>query len=257
LRIVPAILGWGDPGAAFSAVIQIGSLAAVLTYFWRDVVRIAAALLIDLSQGKLASTRDSQLGWMIAVGTLPIVVCGLVFKDQIETTFRSLWIVSGALAGVGILLALAEWLVYLRQAAGRPDRDIGQVTWPDAIAIGLAQAAALVPGTSRSGATIFAGLCSGLTRESAARFSFLLSIPSILAAGLYQLAKSWDELLGSADQAGNLIVALLVTTAVGYATIPWLLAFLRNHSTWVFIVYRLLLAGVLVALLASGQIAPQ
>ena len=254
LRIVPALLGWSDPGAAFSAVIQIGTLSAVLSYFWRDVLRIAAAMLADLRRGELATTHDAQLGWMIAVGTLPIVACGLLFKDQIETTLRSLYVVSAALVVLAVLLAIAELAVRRRIATGEMGRDVGQLNWRDAIVVGFAQAAALVPGTSRSGATIFGGLCCGLSREAAARYSFLLSIPSILAAGLYQLVEAREELFASRGDAVNLIVALVVSAAVGYATIPWLLSFLRTHSTFVFIAYRLLLAGFLLAMLTSGRL---
>jgi undecaprenyl-diphosphatase len=237
-------------------VIQIGTLAAVLTYFWRDVLRITSAMLADLRQGKLATTHDAMLGWMIAAGTLPIVVCGLAFKDAIETSLRSLWVVSAALAAVAVLLALVVLLVRRRIAAGEPGRDVEQLTWRDAIVVGLAQAAALVPGTSRSGATILGGLSSGLSREAAARYSFLLSIPSIAAAGLYQLVSAREELLSSQSQVVNLAAALVVSAAVGYATIPWLLGFLRTHSTFVFIAYRLVLAGILVGLLSTGRLAP-
>jgi undecaprenyl-diphosphatase len=256
LRIVPALLGWQDPGAAFSAVIQIGTLVAVLAYFWRDVVRILSAMVADLRRGKLATTHDAMLGWMIAAGTVPIVVCGLAFKDAIETTLRSLYVVSAALAGVAILLGLVELMVRRRIAAGDPGRDVNELTWRDAMVVGFAQAAALVPGTSRSGATILGGLCSGLSREAAARFSFLLSIPSILMAGLYQLVDAREELLSSQSQVVNLVVALVVSAVVGYATIPWLLGFLRTHSTFVFIVYRLLLAGTLVGLIWAGKLVP-
>jgi undecaprenyl-diphosphatase len=254
LRIVPALLGWSDPGAAFSAVIQIGTLAAVLSYFWRDVVRIFAAMIADLRRGKLATTQDAKLGWMLAAGTLPIIVCGLAFKSQIETTLRSLYVMSAALAGVAVLLALAEWMIARRAAAGLHGRDVSQAGWLDAIVVGFAQAAALVPGTSRSGATILGGLCCGLSREAAARFSFLLSIPSIFAAGAYQLIKERDTLLASSNDAAKLLVALVVTAAVGYATIPWLLGFLRRRTTLVFIVYRLMLAALLLVLLASGRL---
>ncbi len=256
LRIVPALLGWDDPGAAFSAVIQIGTLAAVLTYFWRDVLRILGAMLSDLSRGKLATTHDAQVGWMIAAGTLPIIACGLLFKDQIETTLRSLYVVSGALISVALLLALMELVVRRRIAAGELGRDVDKLTWRDAMVVGFAQAAALIPGTSRAGATIFGGLASGLSRESAARYSFLLSIPAIGAAGLYQLIEAREELLASQSQVVNLVAALVVSAAVGYATIPWLLGFLRTHSTFVFIVYRLLLAGLILGLLASGRLSP-
>lgn len=255
LRIVPALAGWSDPGAAFSAVIQIGTLVAVLGYFWRDVVRILQAMLADLRRGKLATTHDARLGWMIAVGTVPIIACGLLFKNAIETTLRSMYVIVAALAGVAVLLAIAELFVSRRRQEGHEGRTIDEVTWRDAIVVGLAQACALVPGTSRSGATILGGLCCGLSREAAARFSFLLSIPSILAAGLYQLVKERETLLASQSQAVGLALALVVTAAVGYATIPWLLGFLRKHSTFVFIVYRLLLAGLLLALLMSGRLS--
>jgi len=254
LRIVPALLGWSDPGAAFSAVIQIGTLAAVLSYFWRDVLRIVTAMLADLRRGKLATTHDAMLGWMIAAGTVPIVVCGLAFKNTIETTLRSLYVMSAALAGVALILAVAELVQRRRVAEGMSGREVGELTWRDAIVVGLAQATALVPGTSRSGATICGGLASGLSREAAARFSFLLSIPSIAAAGLYQLVSAREELFASQGQVLNLVVALVVSAAVGYATIPWLLGFLRTHSTFVFIVYRLVLAAVIVGLIASGKL---
>jgi undecaprenyl-diphosphatase len=255
LRIVPALFGWEDPGAAFSAVIQIGTLVAVLWYFWRDVVRILTAMIADLTRGRFVSTNDARLGWMIAAGTLPIVICGLLFKDHIETTLRSLYVMSAALAGVAALLALAEWVVARRAAAGIPGREIQEARWRDSLIVGLAQAAALIPGTSRSGATILGGLCSGLTREAAARFSFLLSIPAILAAGLFQLVDARHELLQSSGDGLKLIVALVVTAIVGYATIPWLLGFLRKRTTFVFIVYRLLLAALLLYLLTTGRIS--
>src|SRR4051812_24016422 len=163
LRIVPALLGWPDPGAAFTAVLQIGTLAAVLSYYWRDLLRISCAMLSELRHGKIATTHDAWLGWMIGVGTLPIVVFGLLFKKHIETTWRSLWVVCAAMAGVAILLALAEWYVRRRELAGARGRDVEQVNWGDSIVVGFAQSAALVPGTSRSGATILGGLIRGLS----------------------------------------------------------------------------------------------
>ena len=191
LRIVPALLGWKDPGAAFSAVLQIGTLVAVLSYFWRDVVRILAAMLADLRRGKLATTHDAQLGWMIAVGTLPIIVCGLVFKDA-NRNDAAVAVRDERRAGRRRRAAGDRRMVRATRAA-RPasrGRDVDQVGWRDAIVVGFAQAAALVPGTSRSGATILGGLCCGLTREAAARFSFLLSIPSIFAAGVFRIDRS-------------------------------------------------------------------
>ncbi len=255
LRIVPALLGWDDPGAAFTAVLQIGTLAAVLWYFWRDVVRILTALVADLRRGRLATTQDARLGWMIAVGTLPIVVCGLAFSEHIKTTLRSLYVMSAALAVVALLLAVAEWIVRRREARGVPGRGMKTANFGDAIIVGLAQAAALVPGTSRSGATLLGGLGRGLAREEAARFSFLLSIPAIFAAGVLELYEEWDHLVSSSIGPAKLLVALAVTAAVGYATIPWLLGFLRRRTTMVFIVYRLLLAALLLYLLSTGRIS--
>jgi undecaprenyl-diphosphatase len=255
LKIVPALLGWGDPGAPLSAVIQIGTLVAVLWYFWRDVVRILRAMLEEMRRGNLAATPDARLGWKIALGTLPIIVCGVAFKGHIETTLRSLYVMSAALAGVAVLLAIAEWWIERRRSRGIEGREVNDVGLRDAVLVGFAQAAALVPGTSRSGATILGGLCCGLTREAAARYSFLLSIPSILAAGLFQLIEARGKLLGSGTEAAKLGVALVVTAVVGYATIPWLLAYLRKRTMFVFIAYRLLLAALLLWLLATGRIA--
>jgi undecaprenyl-diphosphatase len=253
LRIVPALLGWRDPGAAFSAVIQIGTLVAVVTYFWRDIVGIAVAMFADVRTGRIASTHNALVGWMIVVATLPIVVCGVLFKDYIETALRSLYVCSAALAGVAALLGVAEVIIGRRRIVGIEGRGVDQITWRDAIVVGCMQAAALVPGTSRSGATILGGLMSGLSREASARFSFLLSIPAIGAAGVFQLIEAREEFQG---EYFNLAIALIVTAIVGYATIPWLLAFLRQRSTFIFIAYRFLLAGLILALLASGTLAP-
>jgi undecaprenyl-diphosphatase len=255
LRIVPALVGWSDPGAAYTAVLQIGTLAAVVSYYWRDIVRIANAMIADLRRGKLATTQDAWLGWMIVVGTLPIVVVGLLFRHQIKSELRSLYVMSAALAGVALLLGIAELIMWRREAAGMHGRDLHHVRWRDAAVVGIAQAAALVPGTSRSGSTILGGLMCGLKRETAAQFSFLLSIPSVFAAGVFELIEARKELLASSHDGAKLVVAILIAAAVGYATIPWLLAYLRRRTTFVFIVYRLLLAGLLFYLLFSGRIA--
>ena len=256
MRIIPALLKWPDPGAAFTAVIQIGTLAAVMSYYWRDIVRILVAMLADLRRGKLATTHDALLGWMIAWGTVPIVAFGFLFRHQIKSELRSLYVVSAALAGIAILLAIVELLIRRREAAGQHGRDVSQVTWRDATAVGFAQAVALVPGSSRSGSTILGGLVSGLSREAAARFSFLLSIPAVFAAGVFELIEARHELLASSHDAAKLVVAIVVAGLVGYATIPWLLGYLRRHTTFVFIVYRLILAAVLLGLLLSGRLLP-
>ena len=256
MRIVPALLNWPDPGAAFTAVIQIGTLAAVISYYWRDIVRILLAMLADLRRGKLATTHDALLGWMIAWGTVPIVAFGFLFRHQIKSELRSLYVVSAALAGIAILLAIVELIIRRREAMGRHGRDVSQVTWREATAVGFAQAVALVPGSSRSGSTILGGLISGLSRETAARFSFLLSIPAVFAAGVFELIEARHELLASSHDAAKLLVAIVVAGVVGYATIPWLLGYLRRRTTLVFIVYRLILAAVLLGLLFSGRLLP-
>lgn len=251
MKIVPVLLGWDDPGSGFSAVIQIGTLLAVVVYFWRELWRIAQAMLTDLAHGRFATTHDSRLGWMICAGTVPIVVLGLAFEDQIDTTLRSLYVISASLAGVAILLGVAEWFVKDRPGHGRA---LQQLNWRDATVVGLAQAAALVPGTSRSGATLLGGLASGLNRETAARYSFLLSIPAVFAAGVYKLIKERDVLIGSYDHTLNLLVGLVAAAVVGYLSIDWLLRYLRKRSTLVFIVYRIGLAIALVLMLRWGWI---
>lgn len=256
LRIVPALLGWGDPGAAFSAVIQCGTLAAVLAYFWRDVQRIARAWAGELVRGELGDSLDARMGWMMIVATMPVVIFGLLLKKYIENEFRSLYVISAALIGLALLLVVAEWLLARRIAAKHVPRNLEQVRWWDAILIGLAQAASLVPGSSRSGVTITAGLFAGLSREAAARFSFLLSLPAVLAAGVYELYKERDVLIGSQADAANLLAATVASAIVGYLSIAFLLRFLRTHTTYVFIVYRVVLGLALLGLIASGRLEP-
>jgi undecaprenyl-diphosphatase len=256
LMIVPWLLGWEDPGAAFSAVIQIGTLAAVLTYFWRDSVRIVAAVVRGLSRGRPLDTPDSRLGWMIAVATIPIVVCGLVFQDHIETTLRSLYVVAAAMIALAVLLVIAEQYLRWRVRRRLPLKEISGATWWDAVVVGLAQAVALVPGSSRSGTTITAGLFCGFSREAAARFSFLCSLPSIFAAGIYELYKERELLFASQADAVNLAAATIVSGVVGYWSIGFLLRLLRTRTTLPFIVYRLALGALLLGLLSGGVLNP-
>jgi undecaprenyl-diphosphatase len=256
LLIVPRLFGWGDPGAAFSAVIQIGTLAAVLTYFWRDSVRIVAAVVSGLARGKPLGTPEARLGWMIAVATVPIVVCGLLFKDQIATTLRSLYVVAASMIALAVLLMIAELYLQWRVRRGMPLKEIGAATWWDAVVVGFAQAIALVPGSSRSGTTITAGLFCGFSREAAARFSFLCSLPSIFAAGVYQLYKERDALFASQADGVNLVVATIVSGVVGYWSIGFLLRLLRTRTTLPFIVYRLALGVLLLGLIAGGVLSP-
>jgi len=254
LRIVPALLGWDDPGAAFTAIIQIGTLAAVLIYFYQDILRISTATLTGVLQRDPFGTQDSRMGWMIAAGTIPIVVLGLLFKKNIETTFRSLYIISGSLILLALVLMYAEHLVKKREARGEKMLSLDNIGWKEALIIGFAQSLALIPGSSRSGTTITGGLFLGMTRETAARFSFLLSLPAVFAAGIYQLLKVWPELLASGDQLVNLTVATVVSGVVGYASIAFLLDYLKKHSTYLFIVYRILLGVFLLAMLSIGKL---
>ncbi len=254
LRIVPALLGWDDPGAAFTAVIQIGTLAAVLAYFRNDLWRIGHAWLGGILQRRPFHSLDARMGWMMIVGTLPIVICGLLFKDAIETTLRSLYVIAGALIGLALLLALAEAKLRRAVQAGRRPKELADITWGDAILVGSAQAMALVPGSSRSGVTITAGLFGGLSRETAARFSFLLSLPSVLAAGLFQLYKARAELLSTQEDMLGIAVCTVISGLVGYASIAFLLSYLKTHSTYLFIGYRLALGALLLYWLWRGTL---
>ena len=240
LRIVPELLGWEDPGAAFSAVIQLGTLLAVLLYFRKDVLELITAALRSLWNRNLMETPSSRLAWAIAVGNLPIIVLGLGFKDFIETDARSLWIIGGALILLGLGLYAAE-----RFASG--SRDASQLGFRQIQWIGLCQALALIPGCSRSGSTIMGGLLVGMDRAEAARFSFLLGLPAILGSGLFQLKALAEIGLG---ESGLLNIGLGVFFAFlsGYLSIEFLLRFLRHYGTLLFVIYRILLGAVVLFL---------
>jgi undecaprenyl-diphosphatase len=254
LAIVPALQGWDDPGAAFSAVIQIGTLAAVVWYFRSDVVRIGSSTIRGLISGSPLESHDARLGWMIAFATIPIVLAGLLFKRHITSTLRSLYVIGTSLVLLALVLAVAELLAKKRADAGEPQRSLDEANWWDAIFVGLGQTLALIPGVSRSGVTLTCGLLAGLSRETAARFSFLLSLPAVFAAGIYELYKERAELLASQSNIVNLLTATLVSALVGYFAIAFLLRYLKTHSTWVFVAYRIALGLVLIALLQSGRI---
>ncbi len=257
LRIVPVLAGWEDPGAAFTAIVQIGTLAAVLIYFYHDIKTIVAATFRGVLAGRPFENQEARMGWMIAAGTLPIVIFGLLFKDQIETSLRSLYWISAALIILALFLSLAEWLMRRRQQQGRTQESMQDIGWKEAILIGLAQSLALIPGSSRSGVTITAGLFLNLSRETAARFSFLLSLPAVLAAGVYQLYATWDELMASSTELVNLSIATVMAGVVGYASIAFLISFLKRHSTAIFIMYRIMLAAVILVMLQSGLLLPK
>jgi undecaprenyl-diphosphatase len=254
LRIVSAILGWADPGTAFTAVIQLAIVITLLLYFWHDLVHIAAGMLRNLQTGRLFDGQDARLGWMIVAGTLPIMVLGLAFKKYVETSLRSLYVIAFAEIGLALALIVAEYLERSRVAGGTRLREMKDITWTDAIIVGMAQCLALIPGASRSGSTITGGLFVGFTRETAARFSFLLALPSFLGAGGLEFVHHRHELLAAPGAGRNLVVATVVAIFVGYAAVAFLMNYLKRHTTWVFIIYRLILGAGLLALLATGRL---
>ncbi|MGA0068577.1 MAG: undecaprenyl-diphosphate phosphatase [Miltoncostaeaceae bacterium] len=247
LLLVPAFFGWEDPGALFTAIIQLGTMLAVVLYFWRDLIAVVTTWVRSWYTPSLRSELNARMGWYLVIGTIPIVIFGFIFRNQIETAARSLYIVGTMLIVFGLILGAIDW-------ASRKERVVESVKRNDAIAVGFAQALALIPGVSRSGATISAGLLMGLTREAAARFSFLLSIPAIVLSGLYGL---YGELGSSSGGVGllPLIIATVVSFIVGYAAIAFLLRWLARHSLYVFVVYRVILGVLVLALAAGGAIS--
>jgi undecaprenyl-diphosphatase len=245
LRIVPAFAGWRDPGAPFTAVVQLGTMAAVLIYFRRDLWRIARTWVLSLRQPELRGERDARLGWYLVLGTVPIAILGFAFKGPIEHGARNLYVIGSALIVFGLVLLAAD-------RAGRHSRSLEEIDTRDGIFIGLAQALALIPGVSRSGATISAGLLRDFDRVSAARFSFLLSVPAVVLSGLFELRKFVGH--GANTSGGALVVATLLAFLVGYASIAFLLRFLVTHTTLPFVVYRVGLGAIVLALVGSGSI---
>ena len=244
LSIVGQLLGGDDPGAAFTAISQLGTESAVLVYFRRDIARIVRAWLLALGRRLPHSDPDARMGWLVILGSLPIGVLGFAFADVIEgDVVRNLWLTATMLAVFSVVIGYAD-------ARARTERTLDQLTWRDGALFGLAQAMALVPGVSRSGGTIAAGLLMGYTREAAARYSFLLAVPAVLASGLFQLLKISDDPVEPAW--GPITVATVVAFCVGYAVIAWLLRYVSTHSFRPFVIYRLGLAAVLFALLGTG-----
>jgi undecaprenyl-diphosphatase len=244
LRIVPAFAGWDDPGTAFTAVVQLGTMAAVLLYFRNDLWNIARGWLRSLRDPEARGTLDARLGWFLIVGTIPISILGLAFKDKIETDARQLTLIGIALIALGIVLEIAE-------RRGRKEREIESLTMRDAVIIGGAQACALVPGVSRSGSTISAGLFLGLDRAAAARYSFLLSVPAVVLSGLFELK---DVGNGGGPGPVPTAIATLLAFVVGYASIAWLLRFLVRHPVTIFVVYRVILGIVVLSLVATNAV---
>ena len=245
LRIVSGVFFGNDPGAAFTAVTQLGTEAAVLIYFARDIVQLLTGWVRGLVDRQARDEPEYRLASLVILGTLPISVLGLLFKDQIETVARNLWLIATTLVVFGVLLGVAE-------RVGRQKVDLERVSVPQGLTMGLAQALALIPGVSRSGGTITAGLFLGLTRPAAVRLSFLLAIPAVVASGLFELP---DVLAPGGPSGVQMVVATLLAFGVGYAAIAWLLRYIEHHSVYLFVVYRIVLGALLFAGLGAGWIA--
>ncbi len=246
LRIFPELAGWGDPGAAFTAVIQIGTELAVLLYFRRDIWRIATAWLRSLVMPDYRGQLDARMGWYVIIGSIPIVVLGVLFKDRIESEARNLWLVATMLIVFGIVLGIAD-------RVGRVDRNQRSLGLRDGVLMGLAQALALIPGVSRSGATISAGRLLNLDRETATRFAFLLAIPAVVGAGLFELPSipHGENSYGW----GPTVLATVISFVVGYAAIAWLLRYVTTRSYAPFVIYRIGLGVVVMVLLSTGVLS--
>lgn len=257
LRIVGEFLGTGeDPGARFTAITQIGTELAVIILFWGDIVRIIRAWFRSLAGKVPRNDPDARMGWLIIIGSLPIVVLGLLFQDQIETTFRSLWFTASMLIGFGLLLGLADWV-------GRKNLKLQNLGYRDGIIFGFAQALALIPGVSRSGGTITAGLFLGYERAAAARYAFLLAIPAVLGSGFYQVYKSvaspcvegatncTPEIYGPLET----LVATVVAFFVALVVIKFFMSYISKRSFLPFVIYRIVLGLILFVLLGTGVLS--
>jgi undecaprenyl-diphosphatase len=251
LRIVGTAFGWDDPGAAFTAITQIGTEAAVLLYFRRDIARIVSAWVGALLGRRRRDDPDARMGWLIILGSIPIVVLGLLFQDRVETTFRDLRIVAIALVAFSLVLFWAD-------RVGRKERQLSDLSVRDGILYGLAQSLALIPGVSRSGGTITAGLLLGYTRAAAARYSFLLAIPAVLGSGVYEAYKAFKGgVKGAQVDWPPAILATVIAFGVGLAVIAWLLRYLDRGSFTPFVVYRVLLGLLVLGLVGAGVLAPR
>jgi undecaprenyl-diphosphatase len=245
LAIFPAFFGWDDPGAAFTAVIQIGTELAVVIYFWRDIVTIAGGWLRGLANSELRDTLEWRMGWFVIVGSLPIVILGVLFQDTIKHEFRRVALIAIALVVFGAILGFAErW--------GLKNRPIEKLTMRDAVLFGLAQSCALFPGVSRSGGTISMGLLLGYERRAATRYAFLLAIPAVLGAGIYNLKDIPNQ--PNAYGVGPTVVATIISFVVGLAVIRWLLEYVSRKSYAPFVAYRITLGIFVLVLVASGAL---
>ena len=245
LLIFSQIFGWTDPGAAFTAVTQIGTETAVIIYFWRDIRRILGAWFGQWRTGHSWRDPDALIGWFVILGTIPIGVLGLLFQDQIETVARNLYLVAFTLILFGIVLGIAD-------RTARSVKHIEELNVRDGIVYGLFQSLALIPGVSRSGATISGGLFMGYTREAATRYAFLLAIPAVLASGFFQALDIGSD---PAVAWGPTILATIIAFGVGYAVIAWLIRYVSTNSNMPFVIYRICLGVLVLVLLGTGVLA--
>jgi undecaprenyl-diphosphatase len=234
-----------DPGAAFTAVTQLGTETAVILYFAKDIGRIISRWFLALFGKVPRNDPDARMGWLVILGSIPIGLIGLLFKDAISGPLRNLWITVAMLAGFAVVLWIAD-------RVSKHTYELNQLTWVDGIALGFAQALALIPGVSRSGATIAGGLFLGYTRESSARYAFLLAIPAVFISGLFEL----KDIPGSDAAWPQIVVATVIAFGIGLAVIHWLLKYVSKHNFSIFVWYRLALAAVLAGLLLTGTVQP-
>jgi undecaprenyl-diphosphatase len=258
LRLTAAFSGWEDPGAAFTAITQLGTEAAVLIYFRQDVGRILAAWFRSLTNKEMRRDHDAQMGWLVIVGSIPIGVLGVTLKDQIEGPFRDLRITATMLIVMGLVIGIADRLAARDENGGRhrapkQRKTLENLNAKDGLLYGLCQAMALVPGVSRSGATISGGLFMGYTREAAARYSFLLAMPAVLASGVFELKDAAEE---GHIAWGPTMFATVIAFVVGYAVIAWFMKFISHKSFMPFVYYRIALGIVIIALVTAGALSP-
>ncbi|MCX0242641.1 MULTISPECIES: undecaprenyl-diphosphate phosphatase [Streptomyces] len=257
LRLTAAFADWQDPGAAFTAITQIGTEAAVLIYFRKDIARIVSAWFRSLTDRSMRGDHDAKMGWLVIVGSIPIGVLGLAFQDQIEGPFRDLRLIATTLIVMGIVLGVADRMAARdekggRHRAGKQRKTLRELGVKDGLIYGCCQAMALVPGVSRSGATISGGLLMGYTREAAARYSFLLAVPAVLASGVFELKDAGEGHVAW----GPTIFATVIAFGVGYAVIAWFMKFITTKSFMPFVIYRIVLGVLLFILVGAGALSP-
>ncbi|GIH76082.1 undecaprenyl-diphosphatase [Planobispora longispora] len=247
IRVVAALFGWDDPGAAFTAVIQLGTEAAVLIYFRKEIWEIISTWTRALWKPELRGHHAARMGWYVIVGTLPILILGLLFQDSIETVFRDLRL-------IGVTLIVFALILWFADRTARTKLTLDKhLSFPHSVVYGLAQSLALIPGVSRSGGTITAGLLLDYRREEAAKYSFLLAIPAVLGAGVLQLFDIGEE---GAPAWGPTILATVISFAVGYAAVAWFLKYISSHRFTGFVIYRIILGVVIIALVSFGVLEP-